>query len=509
MITVNRKCLLILSLIYIYLPIIIFFVTWTKPLVALICLEVLITCLLRYEKNALSKVNIKPEQNVQVSIWMLLLAVAFFIWIGYYAGYGRFVNQVSDWNKHNAVLADLVNRPWPVYYSNGDEHSMLTYYIAGYIVPGLTGKIFDSFRCAEISLYIWNEIGLLLVFLYILEFLKARKTIEQLAVAIAIPFFSVPVWLSKLLLKHFAATNLIEPFWYYNDNNPVGIKIWYFDNFFSLSWVFPQVITIWLIIMILMEYKEYVRYYVLIMLPGILYGTLSFIGLLPLAIGVVIEKFVKEKGRGLLQQIFSFENISITLSWGLVILLYLYGNVTGEKPAEVNFHLMPYKKDTVIVYIIFVCINILVYSAILFKDHKRDGIYYAGLITLVSLPFISMGKWNDLLTRASIPTLFVLMIYVLLFIKMQYTKGIDDFLKSKKVAICLAFLLIGAYYPFLQLTTSAASEDYQKLGRGNGWASLEIFANRKSNISNDLKFNYYSYDLDNNIFYKYIASHKR
>ena len=144
MITVNRKCLLILSLIYIYLPIIIFFVTWTKPLVALICLEVLITCLLRYEKNALSKVNIKPEQNVQVSIWMLLLAVAFFIWIGYYAGYGRFVNQVSDWNKHNAVLADLVNRPWPVYYSNGDEHSMLTYYIAGYIVPGLTGKIFDS-----------------------------------------------------------------------------------------------------------------------------------------------------------------------------------------------------------------------------------------------------------------------------------------------------------------------------------------------------------------------------
>ena len=506
MITLNRKCLLVLSLAYIYLPIIIFFVTWTRPLIALVCLEVLLTCLIRYEKKSSGReVPRKCDNNVQISVFMLMLVAVFLIWVGYYAGYGRFVDQVSDWNKHNAVLADLVNRPWPVYYSNGDEHSMLTYYIAGYIVPGMIGKIFDSFRCAEISLYVWNELGLILVFLYVVSFLKARRTVEQLAVAIAIPFFSIPVWLSKLFLKHFAGTDLMSPFWYYNDNAPDGIKIWYFDNFFSLSWVFPQVITIWIMILILIEYKDYIKYYVIVMLPGVMYGTLSFIGLLPLCLGCVLEKFLREKDKGIFRQIFSFENISVALTSGLVFLLYLYGNVTGEKPAEVNFHLMPYRTNTVIVYFMFVFINAVIYAMILFKDHKKDGIYYAGFATLILLPFISMGKWNDLLTRASIPGLFVLMIYVLSFLKQQYTNGIDNFLRSKKVAICLVLSLIGAYYPFFQLSSHAATEDYSKLGHGNGWASLEAFANRKANVPNDFKYNYYSYDLEDNIFYKYIA----
>ena len=506
MVTLNKKCLLVLSLIYIYLPIVIFFVTWTKPVIALLCLEILLTCLLLHEKNARTKEVLRNvDDDVQINVFMLFLVAVFLIWVGYYAGYGRFVDQVSDWNKHNAVLADLVNKPWPVYYSNGDEHSMLTYYIAGYIVPGLAGKIFNSFRCAEVSLYVWNEIGLILVFLYIVSFLKARRTVEQLAVAIAIPFFSIPVWLSKLLLKHFAGTDLMSPFWYYNDNDPVGIKIWYFDNFFSLSWVFPQVIVIWMMIMILLEYREYVKYYVLIMLPGVVYGTLSFIGLLPIALGCVLEIFIREKDKRIFHQIFSFENISVSLTSGLVFLLYLYGNVTGEKPAEVNFHFMPYRTNTVIVYVIFVLINVVIYSIILFKNHKKDGIYYAGFATLILLPFISMGKWNDLLTRASIPGLFVLMIYVLGFLKEKYTDGFDNFLNSKGVAVCLVLILIGAYYPFYQLTSHAATEDYSKLGHGNGWASLEAFANRKANVPNDFKYNYYSYDLKDNIFYKYIA----
>ena len=35
-------------------------------------------------------------------------------WMG-----GIFVDQASDWGKHNAILADLVKKDWPVYYING------------------------------------------------------------------------------------------------------------------------------------------------------------------------------------------------------------------------------------------------------------------------------------------------------------------------------------------------------------------------------------------------------
>ena len=127
---------------------------------------------------------------------MLGLALLYFICIGYFAGYGRFVDQAADWDKHNAVLSDLVSRPWPVYYGNGGEHSMLTYYIAQYIVPGVIGKAFDSFRAAELSLYAWNVAGIFLVFLHLVSFLKAKRLVSQLACAAAVPFFSLPFWFS-------------------------------------------------------------------------------------------------------------------------------------------------------------------------------------------------------------------------------------------------------------------------------------------------------------------------
>lgn len=434
---------------------------------------------------------------------MLLLVGVFFIWIGYYAGYGRFVDQAGDWNKHNAVLADLVNKPWPVYYSNGDEHSMLTYYIGQYIVPGLVGKIFHSFRCAEIVLYVWNEIGLFLVFLYIISFIKARKTVEHAVVAIAIPFFSIPLWLSELVLRYctkFGFSQIgVGQFFIYSD----AIKIQYSNNFVLLRWVFPQTITIWLILIIMLEYREYVKYYVLVTLPAILYGTFSFLGMLPLALGSVFEQLIKN--RKTVFQIFSFENISVTMTAGLVFFFYFWGNATGEKPADIGFHLISYTTSTFCIYLVFVLTNVVLYSIILYQNHRKDGIYYSCFALLIILPLFSMGRYNDLVMRTSIPALFVLMIYLLLLIKRQCNEGVDALLTSKKGALCLILILIGAYYPFSEFSSCVRSEDYSKLGHGNEWVTLEVFANRSANVPDDLKYNYYSYDLKDNIFYKFIA----
>lgn len=512
-VNISRNFLLVISLIYIYLPISIFFVGWTRPCIAMTCLSILFICAvrcLRQAKRDNELANKKTVGNIRIGLGTLEFVLFLFIFIGYYAGFGRFVDQSFDWLKHNAILADLVNKSWPVYYSNKDEYSMLTYYIAQYIVPSAIGKLFNSFRCAEIALYVWNVIGLFLVFLHMVSFLSVKKTIEQLVCAAAIPFFDLPVWLSKVVLRQFIGYGSVNSAaeWYYSDGLD-GVRIHYFDNFFQLRWAFPQAITIWLIMMILLEYREYIRYYVLVILPGMLFATLSFIGILPLALGFVVEKVIKAKGKGIFFQIFSFENVTVTVSCGIVLLLYLYGNVTGEKPEQIGFHLMPYTIRSAMVYLVFVCINVTVYALILFKSHKNDGIYYAVVSTLMILPFFSMGMWNDLEIRSSIPSLFVLMIYILAFLNEQMKGGSDNFLDSKKVAICLIFLVIGAYYPFSQLSSCIASKDYQvELGNGNGWSSMEPFANRKLDISNDVKFNYYSYELDKNIFYKYLASNK-
>lgn len=518
-INISRKFLLVISLIYVYLPISIFLLGWTKPYIAIICLSVLYICAVRCHRQAIKDrvlANNETDENLRISLGTLELALFFFICIGYYAGYGRFTDQAGDWAKHNAVLADLVNKPWPVYYENGGEHSMLTYYIAQYILPGMIGKAFHSFRCAEIALYVWNVAGILLVFLHLISFIKAKRIISQLACAAAIPFFAIPIWFSRLALKYFTGkvrgyshdVNAIN--WYYASDNygSDGISLQYFDNFYHLRWTFPQVITIWLLVMLLLEYRDYIKYYVIILLPGLLYSSLSFLGLLPLALGAAIERLVKDRGRNFIHQIFSFENIGATLTVGLVFLLYFYGNVTGEKPPKVNFRWLAYTQSTIAGYITFV-MSIVIYAMVLFKDHRKDSIYYAAFASLLLLPFCRMGLWNDLLTRASIPALFVLMVYVLLFLKQQFDSSKADFLNSGKVAVCLVFLSVGAYYPFHEFSACVDSEDYHRLGRVTPWPSLEVYANRKLKESDDVKYNYYSYDLDSNIFYKYIAPDDR
>jgi len=512
MLTMNldKKSLVILSLMYIYLPIVIFLGTWTRPYIALACIGVLFLCALRCIRSSRNPSGQAADGNIQTGLWTVLGSLLFFIAIGYYAGYGRFADQPFDWYKHNAIMADLTSRPWPVYYTNRNEYSMLTYYIAQYIVPSAIGKIFGSFRCTEIALYAWNILGIFLVFLHMISYLKSKSSGGQILCALAIPLFSLPVALSRLVLKYFTATSDefktgidFVNWYYYND----GIKIQYFDNFYHLRWTFPQVITIWLILMLFLEYKTYIKYYVLIMLPGMLYSSFSFVGMLPLAFGYVLERICK-KDKNVYFQMLSFENISVILTTGLVFIFYFYGNVGGEKPDGINFHLMPYGPETAVVYFAFVGINVLIYFLVLFKDHKNDGIYYASFGTLAFLPLVSMGLHNDLLTRSAIPSLFIVMIYLMLFLRDQRLRlGAGNFTKSIRVAVCLVLLAVGAYYPLAQLADRIATEDYHSLGRGYWWPTMEGWANRKLRAKDDLKYNYYTYDLKDKFFYKYLAPH--
>ncbi len=141
---------------------------------------------------------------------------------------------------------------------------------------------------------------------------------------------------------------------------------------------------------------------------------MTFLGILPLTAGILIEELYKQKKLPpFLKQIFSLENVFIGLSVGCVFFFYFLGNMTGEKPSDIGFALIPYTSSTFIIYLTFIGINIIPYAVILYKKHAKDSIFYVMIISLLILPLFKMGQWNDLTMRASIPGLFILMIYVL------------------------------------------------------------------------------------------------
>lgn len=497
-VSIKYDWLFYVCMIYIYLPILIFCSGWLNIFFALISLGACFFCFYRVVKE-----KAVSQKAFSVDLVVLIFAILLFAWIGYYAGYGRFVEQAGDWKKHNAILYDLVNRNWPVLYTNGKEHSMLTYYIGQYMVAALVGKVTHSTRIAEIVLYIWNMIGLVLVLFNLLYFTKAKTFFEQMLYVLMIPFFSIPLWISEVVLKIVSSFNTIgnSQWFYFGD----GILIQYSNNYTLLRWVFVQVIPIWLIVIVFLIHRDKIRCFALLLLPAIFFGTLTFLGIIPLAAGILIEELYKQKKlMPLLEQIFSLENVFIGLSVGSVFFFYFLGNVTGEKPSDIGFALMPYTSSTFIVYLTFIGINIIPYAVILYKKYSKDSIFYVTIISLVILPLFKMGQWNDLTMRASIPGLFILMIYVLHNL-IDIIKNFDNKLNKKVALIFTAvFLMVGMYYPLMELSESVQTEDFGTLG-DIGWSTLEDFANRsQDDIAEDLKYNYYSYDIDKNIFCRYF-----
>lgn len=146
----------------------------------------------------------------------------------------------------------------------------------------------------------------------------------------------------------------------------------YTSNFSLFRYVFPQTIVVWLTGIIFLNHKDKIEHYLFLMLPTMLYGTLSFIGIVPLAIGYVIEYLIRNKDvKNTLIKIFSLDNILSLLSLGSLEILYLFGNVVGDKPGEVGFGLMPYTKDNFMLYVVFVICCVLIYLPFLYKDNKK------------------------------------------------------------------------------------------------------------------------------------------
>lgn len=508
---INRKILTIVTLSYFYLPIMLFLFGWTNIFVALLSIAATLFCLYRFVKNNVLK--LEDAEDVCLDPVVIIFGLILFVFIGFFAGWGRFTLQSGDWLKHDAVLCDLVKKSWPVLYENDGEKSMLVYYIAQYLVPAAVGKLVGSVRIAEIALLIWNEIGLILVYLHVVSYLKIVDYIKQAFTALIIPFFSVPLWLSELVLKLFEAENRVgQSEWFYRYGD---ITLQYSNNYTLLRWVFPQALSAWIIIMLFLEYKDNIEDYLLLMLPGVIYATLSFVGIVPFACVYAIEALIKGKDfRTWILKILSIENIIVLLSQGLVFALYFMGNVLSEKPSDIGFKRVSYAGSWD-VYFVFVLVNVAIYAFVLYKDNRKSSVYFVAVATLMILPFFRMGRYNDLGMRSSIPALFVLMLLVIKYINEHFanleSEGRDRlFVKAGKIVI-VALLLIGFFYPFREISISAEGNYDSDLGAGTDidWISLELFANRNlEGVEDDLKYNYYTYDYDEDLFYKYLADKK-
>ena len=513
---IHKGKLNIIEMTYVLLPLVLFVFGWTRWYIAGVCFLVAFFCY-----RGLFKTFMQQEDAIDISTPLLIAGVLFLLLVGYSCGWGRWVRQPAiDYEKHNAILADLTNQSWPVYYNNGDEHAMLTYYIGQYLVPAFVGKLFCSFRMAEIVTFVWSSLGVILVWIHLLCSLRITKPKRQIASAVFLTLFSQPLFLAELigdLLGVPIHSSLANTDWF-SIVSEAGIHIQYSSNYVLLNWVFPQTIVCWITTLLLIDYKEEIRYYIPLALPSMLFSALSFVGLVMVASAYAVVDLMRDyKIKAWVKKIISTENILFMATVGSVLLLYFAGNVLSAKPKEMQFYFSPVAKEPLL-FLVFYVFCVMPYPFCLARWCKKEALFWIATAILFLLPLLHLGMVNDLMMRASIPALFIIMYEILRVYNEHEGQSVEKIIKRIKssgkniliAGILALFLLYGAIYPISNVVSNMKTSKGLETTELYTWGTTGIYADRNLETEKIARirekvYNYFTYDVEETVFYRFFA----
>lgn len=501
-IKISEKWLIITTILYIYLPIFLFLYTWVKWYFAVASTVLLLPAVIRMVRDY----GKEKQPKLTIDIGTCGIVVVLVLLFSYYMGYTGGAPQSADWNKHNAILHDLTTRKWPVYYETR-EHSMLTYYIAQYLVPSLCGKICASFTVTQWALYIWNAAGILLVLLQLFRFVKAQNWKKQLGTTAVFFFFGGLLPVAQQILSVLFRISIGAQYDYFHFLNVNGYFLQYRSNLVSMRWVFPQCIVPWIVMLLLAEHQEKMEHYAALIIPVMLFGILPMVGLFVFAAVYAGKLLIEEKGnRKIWKLIFSPWNVMTLCSLGAVLLLYFGGNVFSDKPKEIGFQFVHYAGKNIWIYLVFCLFMYGVYALCVYRRKRHDVMYWTAAASLTVIPFFHMGSWNDFCMGVSIPAMFFLMTAVLEFL-WEHTEDVRTGMIKGALIVCL---FIGALYPMGELYQIIAEDRIGERQAMDMDYSMQPYADRlRDDIGYDMQYNYYTYDIEDDIFVQYLARKKK
>lgn len=152
-------------LLYLFLPVCLFWWGWFEWWIALPCTAILGGLLavalppfkLSYSRNFL---YFKSPQGILFIKSVVVGLILSFGWT-YLSGVGGFRPQHFDYFKHNLLINNLIRYSWPVVYH---DQTYLAYYHAYYLVPTFLAKWTGGISWASYYFFVWTWLGLFLVF---------------------------------------------------------------------------------------------------------------------------------------------------------------------------------------------------------------------------------------------------------------------------------------------------------------------------------------------------------
>ena len=442
-----RRVVGVASLVYVALPVGLFIAGWLRPVWAVPVGAGLLGGIAIWARRLWTAGDVAgPARSGRALAGAALVVVAAVALSGA-GGIGR---QSWDWAKHNAILKDLIEQPWPVAYATGRSDVALTYYVAYYLPAAVVGKA-ASWTTANVVLFAWSGVGAVLAFLWLVVLSGASvwRCLGIFVLFSGLDLVGAAVWSDRWT----------GAAWMKDFNAEWWAGRWtYPANFTLLAHAPHQALGAWLLTGLALDGLQ--RY------PGraphglgsalaLLWSPFAALGLLGLA---ALDWATGWRARGGLRGIVRDGAELAGLLTGLVLTAYL---LSRYWPLELprRYHAPPDRIQAAALaflparlpasefgaaYAMFVTLEFLVLAALLavaYRRHQRER-RLIGVATamLLALPLFHYGYYNDLAMRASIPALFTLQVLA---------AGASEVVPRRSVlaSAIMAILVLGAVYP--------------------------------------------------------------
>ena len=433
---IDKVTLLPYILLYMYTPSFIFLIGWVKCVVSIPSCFVLAVIMKQFYFKAN---NGNRGESIEISYFTICVISLILLVVGLVCGYGGFTEQAGDWVKHNAILQDLYTHPWPVFYNVDDVPVMLTYYHALYLFPALLGKIFHSAVLAELSFGVICLLGLWLMVIFIIVIVRADTWYKQLLITLSFIFFSGMLYPLQKFCHILIGGGFCNNWHAFQLGSHL---LQYRSIFVMLRWVGPQCFIAWLAVALFYCYKEDYCVYTTIALPAILSGTWAFLGLILLMLFYLGFRSLDRTGD--MRAVLSWRNLIPAIFPGVVFVSYLTGNKIVVRGGGVE--LVGYHGNDLLLLFLFLFFIYGAVVAIVWLDNRKNSLFYTIPISLVIIPFFSIGSRTDFVMGVSIPAIVLLFIFTARYLLSTNNRFILKLVLS--LVLCL-----GTIYPIAEMKT--------------------------------------------------------
>jgi hypothetical protein len=423
---------------YLTLPLAIFLVGWFEWWVA----GPLIACLVLSLRPLLGMATSAPAgKRLPVTALQITVAVVAGCAWTVLGGADNVLFANFDWHIRDAVLHDLVASPWPVGYGLLDgEESILRAPVAFYVPAALVGKAL-GLAAAHVAMGLWTAMGATLFLLQVLSLTPSAWGTALLVIVVVILFSGLDIVGSLL-----ADGPRFRSDW----NITTYLELWaghyqYPSMTTQLFWVPNHALGGWLSIGLLCRHPRSDRLNRLlpvIVVAVALWSPLTALGLVPFVLLRVVGDSVRERSWLLvLPQVWA-----PAVAIGLLISAYLVLDTGGiPKHWALGGNDRSFFGDLLGQAVFFLLEAGLIGGVVL--DLRGSRQVALALVILALLPVAYLGPGNDLVMRASIPSLAVLAIGASLALVEPASES-DSGLKKVVLA---GLLLVGAVTPIAEI----------------------------------------------------------